>query len=570
MTNKMLKLTPISLSILTAFNVNAALYQIVEVTPSGISEDYEITVGAAIQDSDSGSCFDSASVGGVSCSNFILAGETRATGTIAGLPVDGVSYREEAPFALDNAFSYVQTSSDFENYCDAQLLYATCEYWGDVHWAQWTKELDGDETVNAIAFLDNASSPIDEDYNIVINQVTSGGDVVGIKSSLGDERETVTALITTTTSSSSGSSPSSSDSSFSKSRAWKTDGTYTVGSVSSDYENDYGDYYSSKAALWDSTGAVVQIDWPSGDEDISDKLAQGSIRDFVVVNSVIYGVGFNTWNDDYNYMNATIFESTTSTYSSSDNWTSTNIDNAQVKIDGDYIYSNTVLTGVNENLVAIGESKRAGSLPSDGAAANRPFVVADVSDSDPTATYFASELTFSEAGGQAMAINNYNEIVGQIDTEETRENNGKPRRKRGFIYPYDGEGSDSDRMDIFDNQGWLLDDLTNGGTYSSANNQYRILSANDINDAGVIAATAIKCVDGAYDSTTHDATCGEGSGDETTVAVKLIPIVDANSDDIEERDYETATSSRSGASTGLGVIGFLSLMLLASRKRNFL
>jgi hypothetical protein len=565
MTNKMLKLTPISLSILTAFNANAALYQIVEVTPTAITDDYEITVGSAIQDSDYGSsCFDTSSVTANSvstaCSDFALGGETRATGTMAGLPVDGVSYREEAPFGMDNSFVYVQTSSDFENYCDAQLLYSTCESWGDVHWAQWTKELDGDTTVNAIAFLEGDSTVYDNTNNTVINQVTSDKEIIGIVSSLGDERATVTAE-------SPDSPVSSTDSSFDKSRAWKTDGTYTSGSVSTDYTNDYGDYYSSKAAFWDATGEVVQIDWPSDDEDKSNKLAQGSIRDFVIVDSVIYGVGFNTWNSSYNYMNATIFMVNEADYADSDNWTSTDIDNAQARISDEYIYSNTLLTGVNDNLIAIGEAKRAGSVPADGAAANRPFLVDDVSSSSPTATFFGSELTFSEAGGQAMAINNYNEIVGQIDTDDTRESDGKPRTKRGFIYPYDGTGSDSDRMDIFDNQGWLIDNLTNGGTYSSANNQYRILSANDINDAGVIAATAIKCVDGEYDSTTHDATCGSGTGDETTVAVKLIPIVGATSSDISERDYETESSSRSGASFGLGLLGFLSLIVLGRRKK---
>ncbi|MHA2938314.1 DUF3466 family protein [Vibrio sp. RC27] len=566
MTNKMLKLTPISLSIFAAFNVNAALYQIIEVTPSGISADYEITTGTAIQDSSAGSCFDSSSVGGVSCENFVLGGETRATGTIAGSPVDGVSYREEAPFAMDNSFSYVQTSSDFENYCDAQLLYSTCEPWGDVHWEQWTKELDGNNTVNSVAFLSDGSLTIDESNNSVINQVTSGGDVVGIISSLGDERASVTAESPVTFGTD---EKDDSGEYFDKSRAWKTDGIYTVGSVSYDYENDYGDYYSSKAAIWKSGTDVVAIDWPSDDEDVSDKLAQGSIRDFVIVGGVIYGVGFNTWNDSYNNMNATIFTVNEADYANSDNWTSNNIDNARVRISGDYTYSNTVLNSVNDNLVAIGEAKRAGGVPADGAAPNRPFVIADVSDSDPTAIYFANKLTFSEAGGQNMAINNYNEIVGQIDTEDTRENSGKPRRKRGFIYPYDGTGTDNSRMSIFDDQGWLIDDLTNGGVYSSANNQYRILSANDINDAGAIAATAIKCVDGEYDDTTHDAMCGDGTGDETTVAVKLIPIVGATSGDIEERGYESATSSRSGGSLGVGIIGLLSLMLFGRRKGLF-
>lgn len=584
MTNKMLKLTPVALSIFTAFQVNAALYQVVKVgTPDWIANNYtaNATIGSAIQDStDDGdsatnfnSCFIASSIGGTSCSAFLLAGETRLAGTdetigtVAGAPIDGVSFREEAPFGIDNAFSYIQSQSDFEDYCDAQLMYSTCNSWAAKHWAMWSRELSGSTIPNAIAFLENSSSS-SYDYgissssidlltvNTVVNQVTSNGALVGTSSSLGDSRTTVTAVapIEATTS---------------KTRAWKTDGTYTIGSVATDYSNYYGDYYSSKAAIWTSGNTPVQISWQDSITQAVDyKIPQGSMRDFVVVGGVIYGVGFNTWNSSYNFMNATVFKVDESNVNTSSNWSSILVSNVQAT-SSSKVYGNSVLTGINSNLVAIGEAKRIGTAPASGSAANRPFLIADVSASDSSlsATFFADQISFAEAGGKAMAINNYNEIVGQIDVDTTREVNGKPRRKRGYIYPYNGNGTSTARREIFNNQAWLLDDLTNGGTYSSDNNAFRIISANDINDAGVIAATAIYC-EGGYDSTAYDAQCGEGSGTETTVAVKLVPIAGATSSNIVQRSYETSTSTRQGAAVGYGLIAFLGLILFGRRRKS--
>nr|WP_255935963.1 DUF3466 family protein [Vibrio campbellii] len=65
-------------------------------------------------------------------------------------------------------------------------------------------------------------------------------------------------------------------------------------------------------------------------------------------------------------------------------------------------------------------------------------------------------------------INSYNEIVGQLDAEKIREEEGKPRRKRGFIYPYTktGEAVSQRATDLFEGKPWFLDNLTNGGEYS--------------------------------------------------------------------------------------------------------
>ncbi|MBY7815333.1 DUF3466 family protein [Vibrio fluvialis] len=566
MSSNTFKLTFITAAILSSTSASAALYQVVEVTPDlTYNSDYVSAYGVAIQPgvaTDGSStlskgCFDSTATN-CSTSNFTLGGETRVTKTNAGEAVDGLSFREEAPFAMDNAFYNIQDSDDFENYCDNQLLYSTCETWASLRWNLWNKEITGDTTINSYAFTGSSTSGtlVNSTYNTVINSIDSSGDPVGIQLTPGDvtsyRRNTVDALaddITTTD--------------YLQSRAWKTDGTYTVGSVSTSATNTNGTYYSSRAAMWNAS-AIVELNWPSGTEVYKNSsIAQGSLRDFVIVDGTIYAVGYNSFYSDRNYMEASISKVAKDDFATPENWTTVGVTNAKVYTNGgtsgDYIYSNTRLTSVNSNLIAIGEAKRQGSAPANGAAANRLFVVSDVSASSPSATFLSDGIFFDGAGGKAGAINNYNEIVGQIDAESTREASGKPRRKRGFIYPYNGTGTDSDRRAVFNNQGWWLDNLTNGGTYSSNNNQYRIIDATDINDAGVISATALKC-EGGYDTTSYNATCGGGSQDETTVAVKLVPIAGATSDDISERGTDDTSTERSGGSIGLwmlAVLGFL-------------
>ncbi|MCE7596350.1 DUF3466 family protein [Vibrio fluvialis] len=568
MSSNTFKLTFITAAILSSTSASAALYQVVEVTPDlTYNSDYVSAYGVAIQSATttgaSDNCFNSSTVSGdgVTCSAYTLGGETRVTETNAGEAVDGLSFREEAPFAMDNAFYYIQDSDDFENYCDNQLLYSTCETWASLRWNLWNKEITGDTTVNSYAFTGSSTSGtlVNSTYNTVINSIDSSGDPVGIQLTPGDvtsyRRNTVDALADNITTSS-----------YLQSRAWKTDGTYTVGSVSTSVSNTNGTYYSSKAAMWSSDG-LVQVAWPSDTQVYNNStIAQGSFRDFVIdddADETIYAVGYNSFYSNRNYMEASISKVAKADFATSSNWTTVGVTNAKVYSDGgtsgDHIYSNTRLTSVNSNLIAIGEAKRQGSAPSNGAAANRLFVVSDVSASSPSATFLSGGIFFDGAGGKAGAINNYNEIVGQIDAESTREASGKPRRKRGFIYPYNGTGTDSDRRAVFNNQGWWLDNLTNGGTYSNNNNQYRIIDATDINDAGVISATALKC-DGGYDTTSYNATCGGGSQDETTVAIKLVPIVGATSDDISERGTDDTSTERSGGSIGLwmlAVLGFL-------------
>ncbi|EEY44077.1 DUF3466 family protein [Vibrio mimicus] len=538
---------------------NAALYQVMEVTPS-TGQSYGSAWGVAIQPSTStDSCFTSSTVGGVSCQNFALAGETRIEKASTGKAVDGLSYRDEVAFGIDNAFLYVQEREDFERYCYSELLYSTCNTWADSHWNRWQAEINASQVPNSIAFVGAGSTgaSVDESQNVVINSLTSTAEPIGINVKSGDVT-TYRRNFGAITARSTGSEPNLT-AGFLYTRAWKNDGNYTVGSVSRPFKSDEGDYFSSKPAIWKTDGTSVELNWPSNTQNQKNRLAQGSVHDVVENNGKLYAVGYSTYDPGENYMQASIFQLDNLTnFSNTTHWITKAVSGAEARIGGDYIHSNSVVTDVNNNLVALGAAKRAGSRPENGAAGNRLFVINDVSASTPTASFLTGGIFFTGAGGKAGSINNYNEIVGQVDANDTRENDGKPRRKRGFIYPYSANGSDVGRMAIFANKAWWLDDLTNDGSVTG-NNQFRIIDATDINDAGVISATALKCA-GGYDTTAHNSLCGGGDREETVVAVKLIPITNATSASIQPRSTEEQASERKGGSFGFGFLAVLGLL----------
>ncbi|EPP5371744.1 DUF3466 family protein [Vibrio cholerae] len=547
--------------LLATQTANAALYQVMEVTPS-TGQSYGSAWGVAIQASTgTDSCFNNSTVGSVNCQNFALAGETRIEKASTGKAVDGLSYRDEVAFGIDNAFVYVQERNDFERYCYSELLYSTCNTWADPHWNRWQAEINSTQVANSIAFIGTGTTgaPIDESQNVIVNSLTSNATPIGINVKTGDvttyrrNANAIQARLPSTIS-----APNVADALYT--RAWKTDDDYTVGSVSKSSPNNEGTYFYSKPAIWKNDGsATVELNWPTGTEpNRNNRLAQGSMRDVVENGGKLYAVGYSSFDTDNNYMQASVFElDNTSNFSNAASWTTKAVSGAESRIGGDYIHSNSVVTDVNKNLVALGSAKRAGSRPENGAAANRLFVIEDVSASTPTANFLTGGIFFTGAGGKAGAINSYNEIVGQVDADETRENDGKPRRKRGFIYPYSANGSDPSRMAIFANKAWLLDDLTNDNTATGNNNQFRVIDATDINDAGVISATALKC-SGGYDTTAHNSLCS--NREETVVAVKLVPIVNATSANIQQRSTEEQASERKGGSFGLGLLMVLGVL----------
>ncbi|EGR2498098.1 GlyGly-CTERM domain protein [Vibrio cholerae] len=556
--------------LLATQTANAALYQVMEVTPS-TGQSYGSAWGVAIQASNPdtiANCFTSSSIdigspstGTIACTDFALAGETRIEKASTGKAVDGLSYRDEVAFGIDNAFVYVQERNDFERYCYSELLYSTCNTWADPHWNRWQAEINSTQVANSIAFIGTGTTgaPIDESQNVIVNSLTSNAAPIGINVKTGDvttyrrNANAIQARLPSTIS-----APNVADALYT--RAWKTDGDYTVGSVSKSSPNNEGTYFYSKPAIWKNDGsATVELNWPTGTEpNRNNRLAQGSMRDVVENGGKLYAVGYSSYDTDNHYMQASVFQlDDTSNFSNAASWTTKAVSGAESRIGGDYIHSNSVVTDVNKNLVALGSAKRAGSRPENGAAGNRLFVIEDVSASTPTANFLTGGIFFTGAGGKAGAINSYNEIVGQVDANDTRENDGKPRRKRGFIYPYSANGSDPSRMAIFANKAWLLDDLTNDNTATGNNNQFRIIDATDINDAGVISATALKC-SGGYDTTAHNSLCS--NREETVVAVKLVPIVNATSANIQQRSTEEQASERKGGSFGLGLLMVLGVL----------
>ncbi|EGQ8096120.1 DUF3466 family protein [Vibrio cholerae] len=544
--------------LLATQTANAALYQVMEVTPS-TGQSYGSAWGVAIQPSTgTDSCFNNSTVGSVNCQNFALAGETRIEKASTGKAVDGLSYRDEVAFGIDNAFVYVQERNDFERYCYSELLYSTCNTWADPHWNRWQAEINSTQVANSIAFIGTGTTgaPIDESQNVIVNSLTSNATPIGINVKTGDVttyRRNANAIQARSTV-----APNITDALYT--RAWKTDGVYTVGSISRSSNNNEGAYFYSKPAIWkNSNGETVELSWPTGTEpNRNNRLAQGSMRDVVENGGKLYAVGYSSYDTDNHYMQASVFElDNTSNFSNAASWTTKAVSGAESRIGGDYIHSNSVVTDVNKNLVALGSAKRAGSRPENGAAGNRLFVIEDVSASTLTANFLTGGIFFTGAGGKAGAINSYNEIVGQVDANDTRENDGKPRRKRGFIYPYSANGSDPSRMAIFANKAWLLDDLTNDNAATGNNNQFRVIDATDINDAGVISATALKC-SGGYDTTAHNSLCS--NREETVVAVKLIPISEPSVAKIQQRSTEEQASERKGGSFGLGLLMVLGVL----------
>jgi len=572
MTCTKFKLTTVAALVLAATNANAALYKVVEVTPS-IKDASEI-FGVAIQPGTASDgtndlplgCFDSTAT---NCADttFKLAGETRNA-------VDGIGYREEVPFAMDAPFQYIQERDDFENYCYRELRYSTCESWADNRWATWSKESDF-SYVNAKAFVGKDGSSISS-FNVSITALDDSGSPLGIESNGNDIRYNAVTTAPLTTSS--------------ESRAW---GALTVDNAGTDIIYNFGSIsikgpatgtsnttFSSKAAIW-KDGEVHQFIWKQGDTpQTGDYFAQGSMRGLAENSGKLYGVGFDTvnGNGDLQDMNASVFISDGLDISTA-TWNTKIVSGAEVNSGSssdDARYSNSVLSDINQNLFAVGYSKRNGYVPESGSAGNKIFVVTDASASTPTATYLSGGIFFGGSGGEAKAVNNFNEFVGQIDAETTREVDGSERRHRGFIYPYQATGTDASRIALFESKSWWLDDLTNGANtdgqdYSNANNFFRVIDATDINDAGVISGTAIKCtVNGTaqpYDTTAHNSYCGGAASNavEEVVAVKLVPISGATEEDIQTRSTDTEKVDRQGA--GLGWLGLTVLGLLGFRRK---
>ncbi|MGR5252083.1 DUF3466 family protein [Vibrio astriarenae] len=581
MSSTKFKLSVVTTALLSAFAAKAEIQPMYNIVPVELSADVQNSFtpnevhGVAIQPvSDSqnalfgkNGCFDDST--GIDCNDaFLLGAEAR-------ISVEGVSIKDEAPFAMDASFGYIEDYDSFKSYCYRELLYSTCESWASTNWNAWSRQLNGVQNLQSFVERSDGLYP-NTDFNNVLNRLAieqdSDGDVV---------RVIPVGIQTTKASGSVYGARLGIQSNLELDiaddvedyRTWARLDTsiddfpvsYVVGSSSRIRNNTNGDHFISNATVWKSENGGVyeyaRIGWPSGKEKDGERLAQGSIRDIALTTSGIYAVGYNTYDNNNNYYEASVFR----VNDDGDFVNVGGISGAQAKnSDGDVIYSNTQLVSMNDNGVAIGESKLYGSRPENGAAANKPFVVEDIV-SARSAKYlqnYGQSLFFTGVGADLGAINNFNEIVGAIDATQARENDGQPRRRRGFIYTVPNLDT-SMRADLFRNKAWLLDDLTNDGNQNSDNNKYRIIAASDINDAGVISATAIYCSVG-YDDTTHNSYCGNRQVQEQVVAVKLVPnpasLEEDGTPSIEPRGVNDPPVERQGAGFGwlfLAALGFL-------------
>jgi len=520
MSSKIFKISMIAATVAASFSASAAIYNVHMYGPVDSSSQ---TFGSAIQESTAGlSCWSS------DCSDHETA---HKIGYEEQRFLQGFEYRNEAPFLIENGYDYLDEGRDgFEDYCNRYLDYSDslCEKWAYRQYnSGYAKELSGDFQ-NLTAYKEGNQETFSSN-SIVINSFSDTDELVGSYQVDSSERTRGFAGATTFTTNGV------------RTQAFAQLGSLTVGSVSTQSTN-YSSDYTSKAAIWDGT-SLTSIDWVGAAES-SRSMPQGSARDIadIGVASTAYAVGYNANSDEIPV--AAVFKVDLSGVLSGVTGVSTTLVS---KYTDDDKYLNSLLTSVNDKGIAIGTAKYREA--NDGAYSNSLFYVPDVTASSLSSKSFSGDIFFKSANGKAGAINNNSEVVGAIDYERHRESNGgKPRAQRAFIAPL----SSTDAKAPLGNKAWYLDDLTNG---IAANNQFRIIDATDINDAGVIAGTAYYC-DGGYDSSAINASCSSGA---SLVAVKLVPISGATTSDISARPVDKNKVERQGGSIGVWALTILAL-----------
>ncbi|EEX92337.1 hypothetical protein VIOR3934_01833 [Vibrio orientalis CIP 102891 = ATCC 33934] len=513
MSSKIFKISAVAATVAASFAANAALYNVYKYDDSSAVQTYGVAI-SPVTDSGQTNCFSD------TCDQ-----QTSAIAYEGKRYQEGFQYRDESPFLVNFGFDYIDSGDNiydnFRSYCYNYLGYtdSICENWANSQYTNGYANEVGGDIDNSRAYLENTS--VAGDGNVIVNSINAAGKPVG-NYQTNSRRNTAYADSDTFTDGD-------------RSRAWAQydDGSnvYTVGSVST--QNGTGADYTSKAAIW-KDGVVNELAWDSA--AVRDRvMPQGSARDIAQVSNKFYAVGYNS--DVEERLRASVFSS-----SDGSTWTSTFVsgfDGGDRDLDN---YLNSTLTAVSENGVGVGTYKLR-DVVSNGAYSNGLFYVSDVAN--PTAKVFSGDIFFTGANGLIGGINKYDEVVGSVDFETHREVDGQPRAQRAFITQLTSKAQAP-----LQGKGWYLDNLTYGSNALASNNDYRIIQAGDINDAGVIAATAYYC-EGGYASDAIDASC---SGSSKLVAVKLVPVTDPS---ITERPVETSTVERSG-----GTLGFFALTLL--------
>ena len=349
--------------------------------------------------------------------------------------------------------------------------------------------------------------------------------------------------------------------------------------------------FANDAVFWtvDNTGAAstnakllaARVDsqqrtYPTLDPD-GDQVRsfQASARAITLVGGQPVAAGFstdsiannsaNTIDGDYFAVRAAIYTPKSGFSVDSSQWERKIIPGLDIEEGNDRKLRFSMATDINTNNKVIGFSK---NINSENRSYSEKMFVYDNTAGTLTKldTSIDPTIFFQGSNGFPSAINNKDQLVGWVDSESVNQVNGRQRRQRGFTYM---AGADIAGSPLQANKAWMLDDLTNGGSLSTENNAFRIAHATDVNDAGVISATAFMCTNEKgdripYDNLTKDSSCNNNSKDsERVVAVKLIPIVGG---EIEQRPVAQSTIEREGASLGIFALTLLGLIGFRRRK----
>ncbi|WP_159656645.1 DUF3466 family protein [Vibrio atypicus] len=522
MSSKIFKISMVAATVAASFSASAALYNVYSYQPANGGE----TFGSAIApETATASCWTS------DCgqADYKLAYEEKTY-------QEGFNYRNEAPFLLENGYEYLEDGYDgFRNYCDRYLDYSEqlCKKWASRQYSSGYAQ-EGSLN-NSLAFIEGTQIQSDKD-NVIINQIIDPATDSAIGTYYGGSLKERTQPFADVTIVDTGVQAKV----FSK---LPSQDLY-VGSVS--FTTSDANDFRSQAAIWTGGGATQTL-ITSGGSTSSRSIPQGSARDVAdvtdpdVTTPGVYAVGYDANSDELPQAAVFKIDGTTVTKTYVSNYSD------------DDKYLNSLLTSVNDKGVAIGTVKY--REPLDGSYANKLFYVGDVTKSSLSASSFSGDIFFTSANGVAGGINNNSEVVGQVDFERHQESNGgKPRSKRAFIAPISAD----DAKAPLGNKAWYIDDLTYG---IASNNDYRVIDASDINDAGVISGTAYYCA-GGFDSSAIDASCNAGS---SLVAVKLVPVNGATTSDIQSRPREVTKVERQGA--GFGILSLTLLGLLGFRRK---
>ncbi|PKF78051.1 GlyGly-CTERM sorting domain-containing protein [Vibrio sp. vnigr-6D03] len=599
--NRVFKLSAITSLIIGATSAHAALYNI-EVVSSSENENF----GSAVSESTGvTNCFAEACAS--SSSNPVVASRGR-------IGEAGQWINDEMDFLFDNRFRFVDQKGnrdEYRKYCDYNLRYNTCEAWADRFFHGTNGSGGAQRVLNSFTW----STPFSADNNNTKAFLTSGSLISEVSGNISGTNEIVVNNFDGTTAIGNSSSGYLHSGSSNYARQYKSRGfygstvlepivtsqpldtmgvtrafdsfeyngkTYVVGSSAFSIYGDESDCktvsdphtrsqcqnlrFNNQAVMWDVTNTASVSVTKVTDASSGTQSSQSSVRAATLdpnnSNEPVLVGYYNRKNSSDMLPEAAIFLPTFDA-GEIDGWTTKAISGTTLNPDG-YIYHSSIATDINQNMLVIGSTKRGNydykrsrtDVPVEEGSLNNRLWLANASSANPTATYLTGGIFFAGSGGDMRAVNDFNEIVGRIDAENVREVDGKLRRKRAFIYPYNVGSIAGNRGSIFQNKAWWLDDLTNDGSVSGHNNQFRIIDANDINNAGIISASAMMCA-GGYKTTSHNASC---SGTEKLVSIKLTPINGATASNIQQRTADKDPVERKGAGLGILLLGVLSLI----------